>query len=197
MSRRALSLAAMAALITLAACGGGRRVETVDCRKYDASPSEYYNKISGVPGALNNEDRQFICHAALGESAGVVFARMASRRAASPAVQAYARRVDYDHAKTHQEIASLARGEAGIAAPTGLDAQRLVERDQLAGLSGPAFDSAYLRAALDEGTRLIEIYQKEVKDGGSPTLRRFAADSLPMLQERLRLTQSVGGQTTF
>jgi putative membrane protein len=192
----ALSLA-MTAAFALAACGGDRGVETVDCRKFNASPSEYYNKISGLPGALNNDDRQFICRAAIGESAGVVFARMASRRAASPVVRDYAQRMAYDHAKTHEELAALARGEAGIAAPAGLDAPHLGQRDELAGLSGPAFDSAYLRAALDEGTKLIGIYQKEIKDGGSPTFRRFAADSLEMLQERLRMTQRVGGQTTF
>jgi putative membrane protein len=192
----ALSLA-MTAAFTLAACGGGRGVETVDCRKFNASPSEYYNKISGLPGALNNDDRQFICRAAIGESAGVVFARMASRRAASPVVRDYAQRMAYDHAKTHEELAALARGEAGIAAPAGLDAPHLGQRDELAALSGPAFDSAYLRAALDDGTKLIGIYQKEIKDGGSPTFRRFAADSLEMLQERLRMTQRVGGQTTF
>jgi putative membrane protein len=196
MRRSALSLA-MTAAFTLAACGGGRGVETVDCRKFNASPSEYYNKISGLPGALNNDDRQFICRAAIGESAGVVFARIASRRAASPAVRDYAQRMAYDHAKTHEELAAPARGEAGIAAPAGLDAPHLAARDELAGLSGPAFDSAYVRAVLSEGTTLIGIYQKEIKDGGSPTFRRFAADNLQMLQERLRMTQSVGGQTTF
>ena len=197
MRRVPLSVVMATALVTLAACGGRRGAETVDCGKFNASPSEYYNKISGVPGALNNDDRQFICHAAIGESAGVVFARMASRRAASPAVRDYAQRMDYDHAKTHEELAALARGEAGIAAPAGLDAPHLAVRDELAGLSGPAFDRAYLRASLDEGAQLVGIYQKEIKTGGSPTFRRFAADNLEVLQERLRVTQSVGSQTTF
>ena len=198
MSRRVLSLAVTASLVTLAACGGGRGgAETVDCRKFNASPSEYYNKTAGVPGALNNDDRQFICHAAIGESAGVVYARMASRRTASPAVRDYAQNMAYDHAKTHEGLAALARGEAGIAAPAGLDASHLAQRDELAGLNGSAFDRAYMRAALDEGTALIGIYQKEIKDGGSPTFRRFAADNLQMMQERLRMTQSVGSQTTF
>ena len=197
MRRWALSLAATTALVALAACGGRRDVESVDCRKFNASPSESYNKTVGLPGALNNEDRQFICRAAIGESAGVVFARMAGRRAASPAVRDYAQRMDYDHAKMHEEIGSLARGEAGIFAPAGLDGPHLAARDELAGLSGPAFDSAYLRASLDDGAKLIGIYQKEIKDGGSPTFRRFAADSLEVLQDRLRLTQSVGSQTAF
>ena len=197
MSRRVLSLAVTASLVTLAACGGRHGAETVDCRKFNASPSEYYNKTAGTPGALNNDDRQFICHAAIGESAGVVFARMAARRAVSPAVRDYAQRMAYDHAKTHEELAALARGEAGIAAPAGLDAPHLAERDELAALSGPAFDSAYMRASRDDEATLVAIYQKEIKDGGSPTFRRFAADNLGMLQERLRMTQSVGGQTTF
>ncbi len=197
MKRAGLSLAVAAALLALDACGGGRGVETVDCRKYKATGGEEYDRISGRAGALNDEDRQFICRAAVGESVGVVFARMAARRAASPAVRDYAQRMDYDHAKTHEEIAALARGEAGIAAPAGLDAPHLAERDVLAGLSGPAFDNAYLRASLDNGTTLIGVYQKEIKDGGSPTFRRFAADNLAVLQERLRLTQGVGGQTTF
>ena len=197
MNRAPRAIVALLALLALAACGGGRRIEMVDCRKYNLTPSEYYDKINGVPGAMNNEDRQFICEAAIGESAGVVFARMAERRAASPAVKEYARRMDDDHAKAHEEIASLARGQAGIAAPAGLDADYLAERDQLAGLNGPAFDSVYLRTALARDTRLIDIYQKEVKQGGSPTFRRFAADNLPMLQERVRLTQSVGAQASF
>jgi putative membrane protein len=196
MSRVALSVVMTTALVTLAACGG-RGVEVVDCRKYNATGGEQYDRISGGAGALSDEDRQFICRAAIGESAGVVFARMASRRAASPAVRDYAQRMDYDHAKTHEELAALARGQAGIAAPAGLDAPHLAARDELAGLSGPAFDSAYLRASLDDGTKLIGIYQKEIKDGGSPTFRRFAADNLEVLQERLRVTQSVGSRTTF
>jgi putative membrane protein len=197
MIRQALMHAAVAALLTLAACGGRGHTEMVDCRKYNLSPSEYYDKISGVPGAINNVDRQFICHAAIGESAGVVFARMAARRAASPAVRDYAQRMDYDHAKAHEEIASLARGEAGVLAPAGLDSERLVKRDALAGLSGPAFDSAYLRASVEEDTQLLELYQTEIKNGGSPTFRRFAADNVMVLQDRLRMTQSVGGRTTF
>jgi putative membrane protein len=197
MIRNALALAAMAALLVLAACGGRGHAEMVDCRKYNLSPSEYYDTISGSAGAFNNADRQFICHAAIGESAGVVFARMAARRAASPAVQEYARRMDYDHAKAHEEIASLARGQAGVAAPAGLDSERLAKRDALSGLSGPAFDSAYLRASVEEDTQLLDLYQKEIKNGGSPVFRRFAADNLAVLQERLRMTQSVGGQTSF
>ena len=197
MRRQALPLALMAALAALTACGGGRRAEVVDCRKFNATGGEEYDRISGGAGALTDMDRQFICHAAIGESAGVVFARMAARRAASPAVRDYAQRMDYDHAKTHEEIATLARGQAGIAAPAGLDAPHLAQRDELAGLSGPTFDSAYLRASFDEGTKLIDVYQKEIKSGGSPTFRRFAADNLEMLQERLRMTRSVGGQTTF
>jgi len=197
MIRNAWSLAIMAALLALAACGGRGHAEMVDCRKYNLSPSEYYDKISGVPGAINNQDRQFICNAAMGESAGVVFARMAARRAASPAVRDYAQRMDVDHAKAHEEIASLARGQAGVAAPAGLDSERLAKRDLLAGLSGPAFDSAYLRASVEEDKQLLELYQSEVTSGGSPTLRRFAADNLTVLQERLRMTQSVGGRATF
>lgn len=197
MRRQALSLAVTAALLMLAACGGGQRIETVDCRQFNATGGEEYDRISGRAGALTDEDRQFICRAAIGESAGVVFARIAARRAASPAVRDYAERMAYDHAKTHEEIATLARGEAGIAAPAGLDAPHLAERDALAGLSGAAFDTAYLRASLDNGTTLIGVYQKEIKSGGSPTFRRFAADNLEVLQQRLRMTQGVGGQTSF
>jgi putative membrane protein len=180
-------------LVTLAACAE-RRTAVVDCGKYVGSPSEYYGQIASPAGALNDQDRQFICRAAVSEVAGIVFARMGKQRAASPAIRDYAQKMADDHQQAYFQLESLARGQTGIAAPVGLDAAHLGTRDQLAAVSGTAFDQAYLRAAIAEDRSSIQIFQHEMAEGGDPTLRRYAANTLPLLQQRLLAAQGIGPQ---
>jgi predicted outer membrane protein len=63
--------------------------------------------------------------------------------------------------------------------------------DQLAGLSGDAFDRAYLQEEVQEDQIAMAVFTAEGASGSEPLLSKFATSAVPLVQDRLRLAQSI------
>lgn len=123
----------------------------------------------------------------------VTYARLASTRANDAAVRAYAAQVVRERGPIDQQLAALGQSK-GIAPPTAMDPQHQVEYHQLEGLSGIAFDHAYIDRQMQMQTMGIQAFQREVDRGADPRLRDFAEKTLPVLQNSLRATVQLKSQ---
>ena len=144
-----------------------------------------------APGAkAASPDAPFIGTAAMDGLAEIEHGRLATRNASSPGVKRFAQRMVDDHQKTGGELKELAsRKEVTLA--TKLDDQHQARQDDLAKLTGAAFDQAYMARMVEAHLQAVALFQQEVKKGQDPDVKAWAAKTLPMIQEHVKLASSI------
>lgn len=186
-------LLAMFILLGASACAGPH-ADVADCARFGPSPSQFGTEFSGRAGTVTQQEYSFVCRATAFGRAQMDFARMAQRQSANPAVLSFAASTLDEQATMNRHLYRIAIQQDGIRPPRDLDAPHLAFRNQLAQLSGNAFDLAYLQAEVQDGQAAITVFTQEVTTGAEPDLNRFAADALPLLQRRVQLAQGMMGQ---
>jgi putative membrane protein len=135
-------------------------------------------------------DPQFAAKAAQGSYAEVELGRLAAQKGQSETVRAFGERMATDHAKTKQKLEKIAAQE-NISLPEDLDKDAKQNYEKLSKLSGPAFDRAYARDMVKEHKKDVAEFQKEASAGKNETIRAFAADALPTLQDHLKQAREI------
>lgn len=111
----------------------------------------------------------------------VAAARIARRRAVSPATRSLAARLEADHAR-----ALAGRGPAGAAATPGLRMPFDRALRALAAAPADRFDALYLRQALDTHRHAWALHAGFAADGGDARLRAGAGKDLAREEDHLR-----------
>lgn len=140
----------------------------------------------------NPLDGQFAAMASVGNSFEIASSRLALQRASDPQVLAFARMMIADHGKAQAQLDSAA-ASAGTEAGVMLDADHQKMVDDLSARSGADFDTAYVTdqvAAHQESEGLLSGY---VSAGTDPSLQRYAAKALPVVEMHLRRIQTLSG----
>jgi putative membrane protein len=148
-----------------------------------------------APGQTNVQDRLFIHLMATGGMAEIDAAKMADAKAGNGPVRDFARRMLQDHGPAHEQLAGLAR-QSQVPLPQRLDPDHAAVRAQLDGLSGAAFERAYLQNQLIHHQKTVQILEWEIGQGQEAGLQHYAAATLPVVMQHLQLVQALIAQTT-
>jgi len=143
--------------------------------------------------AAQRTDEDFIREATSDGLVEVELGRLASQRAASPAVRQFGDRMVRDHTAANQELLAIASAR-GMAPAARLEPEHQALRDRLATLSGAPFDQQYMSEMVRDHTKAVADFERQSRTATDPALRAFAAKTLPVLQEHLRLAQQIHGQ---
>ena len=109
--------------------------------------------------------------------------QLALQRARSPAVRSFARQMVQDHTMTSQAL-GVPAGSA-----VALDARHATMLNQLAPLSGRAFDAAYAQMQVMAHQEAVGMFAAYAQGGVDPAMRAFAQQVLPSLQMHLTMAQ--------
>ncbi len=139
---------------------------------------------------LSAVDRQFLLQAGNMGNSQPALAGLAARRAADPRVRRYARQLLADHARIEELLRRVARA-IGATLPGRLDEPATRERSRLLRLSGSAFDREFLRFEVLDFRFHVEQFTREVAQGATPALRRFAREVRPTIEQHLRTALSL------
>jgi putative membrane protein len=145
-----------------------------------------------MPHATNVADRIFVGQAALSGLAEVALAEQAAGRAGG-GVASFAQQMIQDHGAANQQLAGLAQA-AGIHFPTALHPADEAERQRQRGLSGRAFETAYIDQQVTAHQQAVQLLQWQFSNGQDPALRQFAADQLPVVSAHLEMARSLQSQ---
>jgi len=137
---------------------------------------------------LGTHDKNFITKAAAAGMAEVQDGQLAETKGDS-AVQAIGRRMVADHGKANQQLSGIASSK-GVAPPEAVDAKDAAMTDHLQGLSGAAFDTAYLKGQKKAHLQAIRLFNAEAAHGTDPDLKAFATATLPTLKEHLSMIEA-------
>ncbi len=164
-----------------------------------ATPSSESPKSIAKTSATKISDEDFAKAAAEGGFAEVTFGKLAEDKASSQAVKDLAQRMVDDHVKADDQLKTAASKD-NISIPSQLNARDRAIYVRLTQLSGSAFDRAYARDMVRDHETDIAAFRREAHDGKDASIKSFAAQTLPTLEDHLKearqALQSVSPKTT-
>src|SRR5688500_5027053 len=122
----------------------------------------------GGVSAMSPSDKEFVMKAGQGGMAEVQLGQMAGTKASSAEVKAFAQRMVTDHSAANEELKQLATIK-GLALPTDVAETHKQAATHLNGLSGAAFDKAYMQ-------HMVEDHQKDVQEFQNASANATDAD---------------------
>ena len=114
--------------------------------------------------------------------------QLAEDNSTNPTVKAFGKRMVDDHSKANEQLEKVASAD-GITLPKTLDRGQQTEYTHMAQLSGPQFDRAYARLMVQDHRRDISEFKTEADSGGVQDIKNFAANTLPVVDEHLKLAR--------
>jgi putative membrane protein len=160
-----------------------------------ASPGKQTEKqISKSPAeSLSAADRTFITTAAEANLAEIETAKMIEQKSKDPAVRDFAKRMVTDHTQASQTLATVAE-MTGISLPASPSAADRTQEDELKKLSGAKLNKAYLRDELAGHKQVISAFESEIEHGQDEAAKNYAAQTLPTLEDHIRIAEDVAGR---
>jgi putative membrane protein len=133
-------------------------------------------------------DETFAMKAAQGGLAEVQLGQLALQKASNSDVKEFAQKMVDDHQSANEKLKDAA-GKENFALPVALAAKDKAEAARLNNLSGGAFDKAYMAHMVADHRKDVAEFQREAKSGQDEQIKNFAQETLPTLQEHLKLAQ--------
>lgn len=140
--------------------------------------------------SMKSMDTTFAKNAAAGGMAEVKLGQLAQEKGSSDAVKEFGRRMEADHSKADDQLKDVA-SKTKITLPTGIDRKDQATYDRLSKLSGTAFDRAYARDMVADHRNDIADFKKEADTGTNPEVKNFASQTLPTLEDHLKLAREM------
>lgn len=147
-----------------------------------------------VPQSLSQASYNFIINAALSDSYEVQAGQLAAQRSGTQQVRDFAARMVRDHTTTTQQLSMvLQTNGTPVVTPAALDPQHVTMINDLSVAQGPDFDRRYAIQQVSAHRAAVALLQNYAQSGDNPALRQWATQTLPMVQEHLRLAQMLPG----
>ncbi|MBV9572024.1 MAG: DUF4142 domain-containing protein [Alphaproteobacteria bacterium] len=136
-------------------------------------------------------DASFVKAVAISDKFEIQASELAQTKATSADTKTFASRMVTDHTKTSDALKSLAANKHGLAIPTSLDAQHKAMLSRLRAAKGASFDTLYAQQQIQAHNQAVMLFTSESQNGKDADLKKFAADTLPALQEHLSMAQQL------
>ena len=160
----------------------------------DQNSSSMDKSGKSSPG-FSMDDQKFMKQAADGGMAEVELGQLAVQKASSNEVKEFGQRMVDDHGKANQELKTLA-GEKGVTLPSQPTAKHELTKEKLSKLSGDEFDKAYMAEMLKDHKKDVAEFRRESQNAKDGDVKKFAAQTLPTLEDHLKQAQSLAPKQT-
>lgn len=137
------------------------------------------------PFKLGRQDATFLSEVLRDGLMQMEMGGLARKNTANQEVAKFAESMIVDYMKASQELVRLAEGKT-TDIPKQIDSERQDKADEIAWLSGEAFDRKYIDAVIQELHEVIGIYRTEAEKGGVSPFKSFAAGRASALEDHLR-----------
>lgn len=147
-------------------------------------------KSSAKSGGM---DMKFAKEAAMGGQAEVQLGQLATQKAQDPEVKEFGQKMVDDHTKANDQLKSVAQNK-NMTLPDQPSAKDKALMKKLEGMSGSQFDHAYMAAMVKDHTTDVAEFKKEANNGSDSDIKNFASQTLPTLQEHLKMAQQTNSK---
>jgi len=146
--------------------------------------------IPPAPPPLASADASFVQTAAQGGMAEIAMAKLAEQKSHSRAVRHFAEKMVTDHTAADQQLQQIAQTK-GAVVPTSVDDEQQAALTKLQGESGRTFDRDYIDGQVKDHEAMLSAFQTEESSGSDADLKKFAADTIPVIQEHLDMAKKL------
>jgi len=156
-------------------------------------PSQAQEQKTQTGSALDQTDQKFLNYAAEDNQAEIRLCLVAEKRAANPALKAFARLMVDDHAEVESRLAALGNElQVNLSDDVGKEGQETLSR--LKPLGGQEFEQEFMQAQIKDHSDDIEKYSDERSKTQNGRIRQFVSETIPILQQHLALARAVDAQ---
>ena len=146
-------------------------------------------------------DASFAREAAQGGVAEVDLGKLAAQKASNDDVKKFGQKMVDDHSKANAELKTAAETAGINDLPTDMSPRDKAFETKLEGLSGAAFDRAYMGHMVHDHQMDVREFQHEANNGKDNSLKQFASQTVPTLEDHLKdardTAQKVGANTAM
>jgi predicted outer membrane protein len=153
---------------------------------------------AGSAGATG-KDKMFIKTAAESDQTEIAMAKIALNKSSNADVKQFAQMMVDEHGRSTSSLTPIAQ-KAGVTLPPPMLAKHKMMAAKLETLSGDAFDKAYVTANVKAHQETATKMQANMGSITDPDLKAFAQQTLPVVQNHLKMAQDMqtkmGGSTS-
>ena len=153
------------------------------------------NTSASTKSKITDPDQRFVKQAWSGGVTEMKLGQLAEQKGMSQAVKEFGMRMVDDHGKADGELKTAAR-EANDLLPRKISKKEQATYNRLSKLSGAEFDREYAKAMVDNHTQDLAAFRKEADTGKDEIIRKFAEESLPALEDHLKLAHQMQSALT-
>jgi putative membrane protein len=139
---------------------------------------------------VSEADKTFVMKAAQGGMTEVQLGQIAADKASSPDVKSFGSQMVTDHGKANDELKAIAASK-GITLPDKLDGKHQAMVDKMNGMSGSAFDKAYVNGMVAAHKKDDALFSKEASSGEDADIKAFAAKTDQVVKMHLTMIEGI------
>jgi putative membrane protein len=141
-------------------------------------------------GQPSPSDRMFVTKAMQGSMAEVQLGQLTLQKSNNDQVKQFAQRMIDDHTKLNEQMKPVAQ-QLGVAVPEQVSKKDRKTMAELQGLSGPAYDQAYIRDMVKDHKQDLSEFQAEASSGQDQTVKDAAAQGSKVIAQHLQMAQQM------
>jgi putative membrane protein len=157
------------------------------------APQSTVNPQRGTATAPTALDREFVMMAARGNNAEIQTSQLALQKSSNQTVRSYAQQMVREHTQANQRLSQVA-AQHGISLPTDPGPLNAAIAQQLAQLSGTAFDRAYMATQENLHMQAIALYRTAVQQGKAGDVKQYASALLPSINSHYQMANRAVAQ---
>ena len=150
--------------------------------------------LSMAGAALANADAMDLKFAKMAAQGGlfeVKSSQIALQKTHNMQVMNVAKRMVKEHSAANAELKTVAQDNK-MTLPAETDPMHQAIISKLSGLSGAAFDKAYMGSQEKAHTDTVNLFEKEISMGKNAGLTAFASKNLPEIEDHTKMIYQVG-----
>jgi putative membrane protein len=147
------------------------------------------NGMNG-PGQNTAMDKMFVKKALQGGMAEVQLGQLTLQKSNNDQVKQFAQRMIDDHTKLGDQMKPVAQ-QLGVSEPDGISKKDKKTIANLQGLSGPAYDQAYIKDMVKDHKEDLSAFQTEASSGQDQTVKDAANQGSKVIAQHLQMIQQI------
>jgi putative membrane protein len=195
-------LAASAAALGLVACGGSDSANQSSPTESDAVAGNAAARADA--GAMNNmaapaaapaaNGQEYATRAAASDLFEIESARLATEKARSPDIKAFAQMLIGDHQKSTNDLKDAAqKAQPAITVAPALDPEQQSMMQALKAAGSEEFDRTFTQQQVQAHQKALALVQSYAQSGDVPSLKQHASTVAGPIQQHLQRAQQLAG----
>jgi putative membrane protein len=153
------------------------------------------NEAKTKSGTTMTEAGTFAKKAAIGDMFEIESSKLAASKSTNAEIKKFAQEMIAAHTKTTEQLKSIASSEGFVGElPKEMDQKHAKMVGELKDLSGTKFDRKYVELQVAAHKEAASLFDSYASQGKNAKLKKFAADTAPVIKTHLDHAQMLGKQ---